>query len=686
VRVSITGNVFMEEMKDKNNRSRILVVDDEMQVLDSIQRILDSEVYEVVTATSAAEACILLDCAPAAVIVADYRLPGMNGVQFLKEVLKKWPDTVRIILSGYADIQSVIDAINEGQIYKFITKPWDNLELQITIANAVERYDMSRKNKQLMDDQRQLVDKREHAEQLYKNLVQQSFAGVYVVQDGLFKLINDNAASYAGYTASELTGKPSNIMLVHPDDRESHARQAREMLKGKTNNPYGFRILTKSGQLRWIMETLVSIQYEGRPAVLGNSMDVTILKETEQKLKDREDQYRLLTEKSLAGIYVIQDGCFCYVNDKAAAYTEYDRSELIGMSSVSLIHPEDWDKLTRQTREMLAGKRTDPYEFRLITKNGRVRWLMESSLHVTYGGRRAVLANCMDITSQKQMEERLVSTLNQLEKAYGDLASVQAKIIQQQKMASIGQLSAGIAHEINNPMGFISGNLGVLETYARNIESIINIQRDFLSYSSTPEKLKDLELEWKRLKIDRILGDIHKLIQESVAGADRIKKIVTDLMKFSISDELEHKPDDINAGLLNVLSMMKNNFLKEATLREDWGQLPLTRCNIGQLSQAFMGILKNAAQVVGSGGEIMVATRQENDNIVISISDTGSGIPDDLKERIFEPFFTTREVGQGMGLGLSTAYDIIKKHGGEIRLESEVGKGSTFTILIPIIR
>lgn len=553
----------MEEIKEQKTRTKIVVVDDELQVLDSIHRVLDGELYEVLTATSAAEAFSLLDPSPAAVIIADYRMPGMNGVQFLKEVLKKWPDTIRIILSGYADIQSVVDAINEGQIYKFITKPWDNLELQITIANAVDRYEMSRKNKQLMDDLRQLVDKHEHAEQLYKNLTEQSFAGVYVVQDGVFKLINDNAASYAGYTAAELRGKPSNIMLVHPDDREDHARKSSEMLKGKRKDPYRFRILTKDGQIRWIMETLVSIQYDGHPAILGNSMD---------------------------------------------------------------------------------------------------------------------------ITSQKQMEEQLVSTLNQLEKAYGDLASVQAKIIQQQKMASIGQLSAGIAHEINNPMGFILGNLGVLEIYARNIESIINIQRDFLSYSSTPERLKDVESEWKRLKIDRILGDIHKLIRESVAGADRIKKIVADLMRFSMSDELEHKPDDINAGLLSVLSMLKNDILKEATLIEDWGQLPLTRCNIGQLSQAFMGIMKNAAQAVGSKGEIRVATRQENNLIVVSISDTGVGIPDDLKERIFEPFFTTREVGQGMGLGLSTAYDIIKKHNGEITLESAVGKGSTFTIRIPVVR
>ncbi|MCX5827870.1 MAG: PAS domain S-box protein [Deltaproteobacteria bacterium] len=553
----------MEEIKEQKTRTKIVVVDDELQVLDSIHRVLDGELYEVLTATSAAEAFSLLDPSPAAVIIADYRMPGMNGVQFLKEVLKKWPDTIRIILSGYADIQSVVDAINEGQIYKFITKPWDNLELQITIANAVDRYEMSRKNKQLMDDLRQLVDKHEHAEQLYKNLTEQSFAGVYVVQDGVFKLINDNAASYAGYTAAELRGKPSNIMLVHPDDREDHARKSSEMLKGKRKDPYRFRILTKDGQIRWIMETLVSIQYDGHPAILGNSMD---------------------------------------------------------------------------------------------------------------------------ITSQKQMEEQLVSTLNQLEKAYGDLASVQAKIIQQQKMASIGQLSAGIAHEINNPMGFILGNLGVLEIYARNIESIINIQRDFLSYSSTPERLKDVESEWKRLKIDRILGDIHKLIRESVAGADRIKKIVADLMRFSMSDELEHKPDDINAGLLSVLSMLKNDILKEATLIEDWGQLPLTRCNIGQLSQAFMGIMKNAAQAVGRKGEIRVATRQENNLIVVSISDTGVGIPDDLKERIFEPFFTTREVGQGMGLGLSTAYDIIKKHNGEITLESAVGKGSTFTIRIPVVR
>jgi len=331
---------------------------------------------------------------------------------------------------------------------------------------------------------------------------------------------------------------------------------------------------------------------------------------------------------------------------------------------------------------------------------------VEIFLHmVSLNEKETVLATVRDITARKESEralhkskaellvnhEKLKMLHQQMEKksleieaAYAELKTSQATILQQEKMASIGQLAAGVAHEINNPMGFISSNLGTLAKYLERLMEFMAVASAAVTRMQDSAEAKEVETARARLKIDYICTDAGELIRESLDGAERVKKIVQDLKGFSRVDETEAKPANINDCLESTLNIVWNELKYKATVRKELGDLPLVVCNPGQLNQVFMNMLVNAAHSIEKQGEITLKSWCQDDIVCISISDTGCGIPPEVKRRIFEPFFTTKEVGKGTGLGLAITYDIIKKHQGEIVVDSEVGKGTTFTIKIPL--
>ena len=295
-----------------------------------------------------------------------------------------------------------------------------------------------------------------------------------------------------------------------------------------------------------------------------------------------------------------------------------------------------------------------------------------------------------------QVNNELQEENAERKRAEEELKNAQAQIIQQEKMASIGQLAAGVAHEINNPMGFIISNLASLKYYAVKLAAFFKAQDETMCEmvkTSTDERVNEIMTvlfqkfqEAKHLmKIDYIMNDLEGLVRETLDGADRVKTIVQDLKGFSRITDNESMLADINAGLESTINIIWNELKFKTTLVKEFGDIPLIKCNQGQLNQVFMNILVNAAQAIDMQGEVRIKTWAEDENIFVSIEDTGRGIPQDIINRIFEPFFTTKEVGKGTGLGLSVSYEIIKKHGGEITVDSVVGKGTTFTVKIPIV-
>ncbi|MBU0480701.1 MAG: HAMP domain-containing protein [Proteobacteria bacterium] len=270
--------------------------------------------------------------------------------------------------------------------------------------------------------------------------------------------------------------------------------------------------------------------------------------------------------------------------------------------------------------------------------------------------------------------------------AYDELKKTHTRLLQQEKMASIGQLAAGVAHEINNPMGFITSNLNTLDKYGDKLSGFMTALSAILAPLELDRTtMEEIANQKKKFKVDHVLHDIKDLVTESIDGAGRVTEIVRNLKSFARLDEQVMKPADLNECLESTLKIIWNELKYKAEVIKEYGELPQTRCFPMELNQVFMNILINSAQAIEERGEIKIRTGREHDKLFVEISDTGCGIPEDKLGRIFEPFYTTKAVGKGTGLGMSIAYDIIKKHEGEIIVTSTVGKGTTFTVILPVV-
>ncbi len=268
---------------------------------------------------------------------------------------------------------------------------------------------------------------------------------------------------------------------------------------------------------------------------------------------------------------------------------------------------------------------------------------------------------------------------------------------QSEKMASIGQLAAGVAHEINNPTGFVSSNLKSLGEYYDDLIKLIAMYRDLIekiTNKSNGNDLADLlnnQLDEvaaveKEIDLDYLMEDIPELISDCREGISRIKNIVINLKDFAHPGEEKIKATDINLGIDSTLNVVWNELKYKATINKNYQKLPLVKCYPQQINQIFMNILVNAAQAIEKQGEISITTKiaDNNDKIIIEIKDTGSGIEEKNIKKIFDPFFTTKKIGQGTGLGMNVVYKIVQKHNGSIKVASTVGKGTTFTIELPV--
>jgi two-component system NtrC family sensor kinase len=279
-------------------------------------------------------------------------------------------------------------------------------------------------------------------------------------------------------------------------------------------------------------------------------------------------------------------------------------------------------------------------------------------------------------------KEHLESRNIELANRKRELERLQAQLVHTEKMASLGQLSAGIAHELNNPAGFVYGNMDLLQSY------IVELSKLFDAYDklALPEDAALLIESLKtRIGYEKVMGDLHSIITDCREGAQRICDVVKNLRLFSRLDEAEIKSIDIHGGIDSTIRLLSSYYSNgHIVLRRDYTDLPFVNCYAGQLNQVWMNLLVNAAQAVSDQGEVTISTRLEGSWIAVAISDTGSGIPESDLSRIFDPFFTTKPVGEGTGLGLSISYGIVQRHGGTITVVSEVGKGTTFTVRIPI--
>ena len=296
------------------------------------------------------------------------------------------------------------------------------------------------------------------------------------------------------------------------------------------------------------------------------------------------------------------------------------------------------------------------------------------------------------IVSEKTCQ--LLAQQRELEAALSSLKRAHAELVQAQKLESVGRLAAGIAHEINTPVQFVNDSVHFLRDAFQDLAGLLARYRRLPASAGALDAalLSEIDEAERSADVDDLLENIPKALERSLEGLGRVATIVRSMKEFAHPDQRQKAPADLNRALASTLTIARNEYKYVAELETDYGDLPPVPCHMGELNQVFLNIVVNAAHAIESAtrgidrkGLIRVETRAEEDAVRISISDTGAGIPDEIRERIFEPFFTTKEVGKGTGQGLSIARSVVvDKHGGTLTFESELGRGTTFHIRLPL--
>jgi two-component system NtrC family sensor kinase len=510
--------------------------------------------------------------------------------------------------------------------------------------------------------------------------------------DGTIEYVNHEFCTLTGYSAAETIGQNPRILKSGETPPEQYAELWRTISNG--GNWHGeFHNRKKSGELYWENASIAPIMDDqGRILrYLAVLEDITHRKIYEAELMNNTEEL-LLKHSELNAMFSLvtsgkrewedtmdsipemvlmcnPSGAITRCNRAVTTFTGLSYNQILGLDCLELF--------VRSGMEIIS---CDDNSGQMVSEGGARNFelLFNELKQIGSNDVRGSVVTIHETTEFRRMNESLQRTSAELHQA-------QAQAFQQEKMASIGQLAAGVAHEINNPMGFISSNLATMGKYMQKLGAFETALIEAVQKRGDQETVALVNDVRTELKIDFILKDLHTLLEESRDGAQRVRCIVRDLKSFSHEDEAQCKPFSINECLDSTLNMARNEIKYVADVERDYDPaLPLLNGYPQKLNQVFMNLLVNAAHAIEEHGTIRLKTFSEGGDIVVCISDTGKGIAPENLTRIFEPFFTTKVVGKGTGLGLSISYDIIKNHGGILTVESEVGTGTTFTVRLPL--
>jgi PAS domain S-box-containing protein len=416
----------------------------------------------------------------------------------------------------------------------------------------------------------------------------------------------------------------------------------------------------------------------------GDLWSIVRRRRVESSLLESEEKFRTIYDSISDAVFVHDNdnGRILDVNRRACQMYGYSQEQLLQLTIPDIsanMSPYTMDDAQRYLVMARDGKQPH-FEWLARDNTGRHFWVYVYLDVISFAGEKRTMAVIRDIDNQKRVEDGLKAALSDAQSLNHKLTEAQNQLLQSEKMASLGQLAAGVAHELNNPIGFVRSNLGTLSTYVKDIVELVE------ALDQTGDLVDTAKLESLKAAKDfaYVQHDAFQLLDESREGLDRVSKIVQDLKLFSRAGESDWQWADLHAGLDSTLNIVWNELKYKCTLNKEYGTLPAVWCIPSQINQVFLNLLINAAHAIPEKGLIGISTGQQNDEVFVTVSDTGTGIAPENMNRIFEPFFTTKPVGKGTGLGLSLAYGIVKRHRGRFEVKSELGKGTAFTVWLPI--
>lgn len=419
----------------------------------------------------------------------------------------------------------------------------------------------------------------------------------------------------------------------------------------------------------------------------------------ERALRETEVFYHSLVE-TLPQMILRKDleGKFTFANQRFCNELGREFDEIVGKTDYDFFRRDLADKYRKDDRQVI--ETCVPFEAveEHVTPHGETLYvqIVKSPLLSVEGKPIGIQGIFWDVTERKRAEEQLKEQNIKLHamarsehEAHDALKSAQSRLVEQEKLASLGHLVAGVAHEINNPLAFVSNNVAVLERDLVDLVDVIGVLREIESKSESMDSQARLRYRdlTEQIDLEYTISNLPRLIERTREGLRRIERIVKDLRLFARVDEGDWNEVDLNPGIESSVNMVKGNARKkEVSINLDLGALPAILCRGAKIHQVVVNLLTNAIDACKRGGEVTVRTRTEPDamGVRIEVIDTGSGIDAAIRERIFDPFFTTKPLGQGTGLGLSISYGIVREHGGKIEVESPPGQGAHFTVHLPM--
>ncbi len=485
------------------------------------------------------------------------------------------------------------------------------------------------------------------------------------MSDGTVVYANDSLAELVGLTAENLIGQQTPDFYADPDDREALLSEVR---RAGSVTDYELRLRHVGGHERWAVASVVVTKLRGEKVLVAGLNDITSRKTAERALADSERRFRNLVEHANDIIYMLSpDGIMTYISPNWKDILGHDISEVLGTSFALLVHPDDLQSCYEFLNAVIeTGEKQSGIEYRVKHKDGSWRWHTSnaSSLKDDQDNFEAYIGIARDITDKK-------ATQLALEKALRELQETQVQLVQSEKMAALGKLVAGVVHEMNTPIGVIRS---AADVSARSVSNIMEV----LEKSQTFDEIRNSR------KLRGSLKALQNDVPVAIAASERITRIVNSLKSFARLDEAVFQITDLHEGLESILTLLDQDLEGRISVVKEYGEIPLLACYPGELNQMFMNLLTNAVQAIERNGTITIRSFVEKGNVHVQIKDTGIGVSSERIKELFDPSFTKKGHRVKAGLGLFASYNIIQKHHGEIKVESEVGKGSTFTVILPM--
>ncbi|MDI4634867.1 PAS domain S-box protein [Pelomonas sp. V22] len=461
-----------------------------------------------------------------------------------------------------------------------------------------------------------------------------------------------------------------------------------------------------NGQLRWIFASATPLlDIEGRMiGAVETLLDMSERRNAEEALRRHQTELEAIVQERSRALHDTHQELDALLHNAEVGIVASSHAQLVtfnrnfaqmfelgdapvGQLTARDFFPDDaaYLELSQAVARALRRGESLHYETTLVTRTGRRRWVQMTAYSASpEAPMEKVWWLMQDRSEYMRAQQELVENFQALKRINARLEEAQNQLLQSEKMASIGQLAAGVAHEINNPIAFVSSNLASLRRYAEPLLALLQAS-GATPLEDLPPALRE-RLQAMGSADDRafLLEDLPQLLNESQDGLDRVTKIVHDLKDFSRVDNADWQDADLNQGLESTLNVVMNEVKYKAEIVRHYGTLPRVRCLAGQLNQVFMNLIVNAAHAIDGRGRITLSTRAQDGWVCIEVADTGRGMSAEVQRRIFEPFYTTKPVGQGTGLGLSLSFSIIKKHGGRFEVDSTPGEGSCFRVWVPV--